>query len=174
MTDGIVNIRGKEIIGYPGYTVYENGDIVSARRKITRSNGIPMTINGGRIKPGVAKNGYHIVVLGRGNTKYVHHLVAAAFIGPRPNGMTVSHINGNKTDNSSENLIYEPIGDNVRRNSHKESPRGERNGHSKLTRKDVLNIRSARIFRGCFARWAKIYGVNESTIRDAFYGRTWK
>src|SRR6476619_6937137 len=37
---------------------------------------------------------------------FVHGLVAAAFIGERPEGYTVNHINGIKDDNRPENLEY--------------------------------------------------------------------
>ncbi len=37
---------------------------------------------------------------------YIHHLVAECFIGERPNGYEIDHINRNKQDNRVENLRY--------------------------------------------------------------------
>ena len=37
---------------------------------------------------------------------FAHHLVAAAFLGPRPLGMQINHKNGIKTDNYFTNLEY--------------------------------------------------------------------
>lgn len=44
----------------------------------------------------------------------IHRLVMLAFIGPRPSGLTINHINGVKTDNRLENLEYITVGDNCR------------------------------------------------------------
>jgi hypothetical protein len=44
----------------------------------------------------------------------VHHLVARAFIGERPDGLQVCHGDGNKTNNAAANLRYDSISANVR------------------------------------------------------------
>ncbi len=43
----------------------------------------------------------------------VHHLVAAAFIGPRPEGMVICHNNGDPLDNRVENLRYDTQAANI-------------------------------------------------------------
>lgn len=48
-------------------------------------------------------------------TVKVHRLVADAFLGARPDGYTVDHINGNKDDNRTENLEYVTNAENGRR-----------------------------------------------------------
>lgn len=47
--------------------------------------------------------------------KFVHCLVAEAFLGIKPEGMDTSHINENKFDNRIENLCYETKSSNHRR-----------------------------------------------------------
>ncbi len=37
---------------------------------------------------------------------FVHHLVAEAFIGPRPDGMVVCHKNDNGFENTPDNIVY--------------------------------------------------------------------
>jgi len=45
---------------------------------------------------------------------FVHGLVARAFIGPKPEGLQVNHINGKRADNRIENLEYIKPVENVR------------------------------------------------------------
>ncbi len=46
---------------------------------------------------------------GKRKQKYVHRLVAEAFIGPCPPGYSVDHIDNNPTNNCVSNLRYLPI-----------------------------------------------------------------
>lgn len=66
------------------------------------------------LRPGIASNGYPTVALGRGKTKTVHSLVAAAFIGPCPPGMEVRHRDGNRRNPRATNLEYGTRADNIR------------------------------------------------------------
>ena len=50
----------------------------------------------------------------KARTVKVHRLVADAFLGPRPLDMTVNHIDGDKLNNSAENLEFVSNLDNVR------------------------------------------------------------
>jgi hypothetical protein len=65
------------------------------------------------LRPGIASSGYPTVALGRGRTRTVHSLVAEAFIGPRPHGMEVRHINGVRTDPRRVNLCYGTRSENI-------------------------------------------------------------
>jgi hypothetical protein len=55
-------------------------------------------------------------------TCMIHQLVAAAFIGPRPPGMQIRHLDGNSENNMPENLTYgtqsENALDSVKHGSH--------------------------------------------------------
>lgn len=52
--------------------------------------------------------------LGRGHSRTVHSLVAAAFIGPCPQGQEVRHKDGTRTNNTADNLEYGTRTDNLR------------------------------------------------------------
>jgi hypothetical protein len=127
------------------------------------------------LKPRLNKNGYLQVMLGRGKCKYVHELVLIAFHGSRPGFSTASHINGKRTDNRPENLIWESHRDNCARQAqHGTKAEGERSGHARLTAEDVWFIRTYPKRRGMFAELARKYGVGCSTIEDAYKQRTWR
>lgn len=60
--------------------------------------------------------GYHMVgptVFGKNKNTTIHSLVAEHFIGPRPDGMEVNHIDGCKTNNVVTNLEYVTHAENI-------------------------------------------------------------
>ena len=52
---------------------------------------------------------------GKGKPSYVHTLIAFAFLGPRPKGLHIDHVNGDKADNRACNLEYVTPQENTRR-----------------------------------------------------------
>jgi hypothetical protein len=85
------------IPGYEGrWEASTEGRIRSLPRRRTR---------GGVLKPRVNKRGYLSLVLGR-ETHEVHRLVALAFLGPRPEGGEVRHVDGNPLNPRLSNLTY--------------------------------------------------------------------
>lgn len=59
------------------------------------------------LRPGRMPQGHQSVVLTKkGGSHCVHALVLAAFVGPRPPGMDVRHLDGNPANNLLENLAY--------------------------------------------------------------------
>jgi hypothetical protein len=101
--------RWLPVVGYEGlYEVSDFGRVRSLPR--------PGTQRGGRIlKLPPNSGGYPVVSLSRANrhvTRPVHVLVAAAFLGPRPNGMQVCHNDGHRTNAVLANLRYDTPGGN--------------------------------------------------------------
>lgn len=77
------------------------------------------TIIGGRGKPlkqRLNEDGYFIVTVGRypRTAIAVHRLVADSFIGYKPEGFQVNHIDGDKTNNNADNLEHISQQDNLR------------------------------------------------------------
>lgn len=124
-----------------------------------------------------AKRGYQrqtLNHLGRRETRFIHCLVAAAFIGPKPNGYTVNHINAIKTDNRPENLEYATPAENSRHASrHGLLMRGERHCEAKLSESNVLAIRSALANGERPCHLARRFKVSKATIQAVKWRRNW-
>lgn len=115
------------IEGYEGiYEVSNFGAVRSLDRIVEFCTGRRVPFKGKVLAPALSRCGHLKVSLTQHNeaeTRLVHQLVAQAFIGPRPTGMEVRHLNGIGTDNRVENLAYGSHQQNVRdRNEHGTCP----------------------------------------------------
>ncbi|MFA5347065.1 MAG: NUMOD4 domain-containing protein [Methanoregula sp.] len=107
--DCIISIEEvwKDIPGYEGiYQVSNTGKIKSlygARGKLRKGPGgkilVPMTQRDRYPHVTLCKNG-------KGKHFTVHRLVALTFLGPRPEGQEIMHIDGNRKNPESTNLRY--------------------------------------------------------------------
>jgi hypothetical protein len=105
-----VTIRDGKYIGK--YEVSEDGKVRSAINGRFKGSK-PGTI----LKQVFDEKGYLRVNLyfnAKGSPARVHRIVAEAFLGDRPEGMTVNHIDGNKVNNHVENLEYVSNKENIR------------------------------------------------------------
>lgn len=117
-------------------------------------------------------NGYPCVCFGPSQTYCVHILVAATFLGPRPEGQWVRHLDGVPAHSYLSNLRYgTPAQNSADMVQHGRSLRGERNPKATLTEAVVRRIRSQR--KATNEELAARYGVDPNTIRNARAGRTW-
>lgn len=108
----------------------------------------------------------------------IHSLVAAAFIGPRPDGHEVNHINGDKTDNRAANLEYVTPQENKAHSwnviQHRpRRQRGSEHPRSRLTEADVLEMRRLAAEGVTRAEIGRRYGVYASGVSDIVNRRTW-
>lgn len=102
--------RWLPVVGYEGhYSVSDQGTVRSEARVTVSENGNRRTLRERQLRSAPGANGHLNVVLyfnQRKTSKYIHHLVMEAFVGSRPSGCDIRHLNGNPADNRLENLRY--------------------------------------------------------------------
>ena len=161
----------REIIGTDGhYEVSNMGAVRSWRRRGCKREklGSPAILS---CKPG--SNGYVPFVV-EGKTRLVHHAVMAAFVGPRPEGMQIDHINAVRSDNRLENLRYVTVREN-RANavlhgnaSNPPNRRGSDHPCATITEAVAIEIkqrlqcghRAVDVARATGARLSVVYGIS--------------
>jgi hypothetical protein len=104
---------------------------------------------------------------------HVHALVAKAFLGQRPDGMVVDHIDENRANNRIENIRYLDNYKNISRSRdyRKDSAKGEGHGRAKLANDHVYWIRASGLTDKVKADWLN---VSEPTVQYARTGKTWR
>ncbi|MFO8039896.1 MAG: HNH endonuclease [Sodalinema sp.] len=136
------------------------------------------------IKPSLNKKGYLQVCLQGAKSYRIHRLVAELFIPNPEQKPQVNHIDGNKLNNSVENLewvtnqenkdhaISNGLWDNI---SEKIAVRqkGAGNSSAKLSETDVLDIYERLRNGEPVGEIAKFYGVNHSNISAIKSGKSW-
>ena len=157
-------------------SVYEISERGVVRRLVASKNGsFPA---GYVLKPAITDKGYYRVWLtlnGKVRPKFVHDLVALAFVGPRPEGKQVNHKDGNKGNLFWKNLEWITPKQNIAHaiRTGLRDTTGEANGNSKLTAEDVKVIRKigSRISP---SKLGRRFGVNRGMIWSILTGRHWK
>ena len=157
----------RTIGGYPQYQVSDRGRVRRCRR------------DGHRVlKPVAASNGYYQICLyngGKSRRVLVHALVAAAFLGPRPSPEhQINHLDGDKANNTAENLEYLTRRENRRHASATGlCARGLRNGAASLTDREVSAIKALLLAGSRQAALARRDGVGRSTVHRIASGANW-
>jgi hypothetical protein len=101
----------REIPGLEGYEVSSHGRVRSYRTRGSRP--IRLGVSPRALSIYTGKGGYASVQIGR-SPRMVHQLVALAFIGPRPEGYEVDHIDGDRSNARAVNLRYLTRSENIR------------------------------------------------------------
>jgi hypothetical protein len=149
----------RDVIGYSRYQVSSEGRVRGPRglKKATR-------------KP----TGYLYVAID-GNRMMVHHLVTESFLGDRPSGLEVRHLDGDPQNNSVSNLAYGTRRENAQDSvAHGTTAKGERHGRHKLTEEQVEVILSAPREVGSGAVLARYFGVSQGCISVIRSGKSWE
>jgi len=108
----------RNVIGYEGlYEISNLGNIRSIDRNITNKNGVIQFFKGRDLKPTHQKDGYIKIKLWKDNkarTNALHRCVALAFINNPNNYEDVNHIDGNKANNTLDNLEWVTRSQNIK------------------------------------------------------------
>lgn len=169
----------KAVPGHKGYESSNLGRVRSCDRVITQvRHGKEFSRKWkGRILVGVPHRGYFVTKLGKCETLFgIHQLIALAWIGPRPGGAVVNHLNGIKTDNRPENLEYCTSRENVLHAyrtgllNNTES----NNGRTIATKQQVQSACDLVLSGMTKKEAAKRVGIAPYIVSNAMSGRQWK
>jgi hypothetical protein len=156
----------------PGWDAYE----VSSLGRVRRIGGTPKAHTTRVLKPNTSLPYSQVTLCMRGIKRctYVHHLVAEAFIGPRPDGCEINHIDTDRRNNRADNLEY------LTDAAHKRH--SVEHGLVASGARHHMKRRPERVLRGTALPWAKLTeddipeirrliaaGVSRSDIADRFH-----
>lgn len=158
----------RPVVGYEGsYEVSDHGRVRSLDRFVrsTSRRGKPylMACRGKVLRPAANKtrSGHlHVILVGR--TRTIHTLVAEAFLGPRPVGMEVRHLDDHPSNNNLSNLAYgtqsENVLDRVKNGIHHYAKRTQCNkGHEFTVQNTIIRSDGGRKCRKCHYGTARRY-----------------
>lgn len=167
----------KQLKDFPAYRVSSFGRIQSRWQKRATYAGFLKSDVWKDIKAGENQKGYKQLVLcdgfGKKKTVRVHNLVAEEFIGKKPAGMVVRHIDNNPRNNRLENLAYGTYLENER-DKIENGTWNTRNGGAKLTPEKVSEIRRKLSLGASQSDLARDYGVSRPTITRIANNTIWR
>lgn len=168
----------RDIQGFPGYRVGDDGSVWSQWRKgYTKrfEKWLP-------IKGRTDKDGYRVVCLRdpdhRQHHRRVSHLVLLAFVGLRPDGMEACHDDGDIADNRLRNLRWDTHKNNsADKWRHGTQTFGESHHRSKLSEaqaRAILHAWRTECPRPYLRELAARHGVHLGTVHLIVTGKKWK
>ncbi len=185
MPEAIPTIEYRDVQGFPGYKVGNDGSVWSAWNWSILKNdkgkwaGRSYYIGNKwrRLKHRISPYGYLEIEMKKGGCRYyqrIHTLVLLAFVGPRPVGMEGCHEDGDYTNANLDNLRWDTHKNNgadmVR---HGRSCKGTKQGRVKLSEQDVFAIRLCLASGEQHSVIAKKFGISPSHVSGIKHGRFW-
>jgi hypothetical protein len=150
-------------IGYGGYEVNRDGLVRSVDHMVQSGGGRNRLSEGRTLKSFITNSGYKCVSLTHQHKKfYIHRLLASAYFRKMKKGEEVNHKDGNKLNNSLDNLEIVSSSDNKK---HAYAVLGKRPWNIKLNKKIADEIRFVydreRLSQ---SKLGDIYGVSTMVI----------
>ncbi len=157
----------KPILYYPDYHISETVKVYSMKYGHRKT-----------LKQCINSHGYRVVTLYRNGAKHTYtvaRLMLETFVSACPFGMEVCHGPKGKLDDSLENLCWGTPSKNMGEDKLRDGAdqRGEKNGRSKLTQKQVLKIRSLE-GRMLLREIATIFNIHLATVSRIIRHQLWK
>lgn len=156
------------VVGHDGYEVSSFGRIASIRNRerfIRKPNSATVYLSMSFKKRPEDKGQ---------TSRNIHSVVAETFIGPRPDGMVVRHIDGNRYNNAASNLAYGTPNENVYDSVKHKTYKGSQNGRAVLDERHVALIRMLLDKGLSSSELSRRLGVSVGTIHAIKTGRNWK
>ena len=146
----------KPIDWAPKYSVSNTGQVIGKRGK--------------PLKPHINHAGYERVIIhvdGVQKCRFVHCLIAEAFLGPKPDGLVCRHLDGNSRNNFISNLEYSTVEVNLAdRWEHGTMPAGVHHYKTKLTNRKLRIIHGLSKLGYAQRKIARICSVSQTTVSN--------
>lgn len=158
------------------YQISDSHKIRSISRTVVDKIGRPLKFHGKYLTVKISKSGYFFVRLSikdKSKREFIHRLIAEVKINNLSNLPFINHIDGNKLNNSIENLEWCTHAQNMAHAFRTNLvPRvvGENQARSKLKNNEVREIFASKLV---LRKLAEIYNVDHKTIRAVKKGITW-
>jgi predicted XRE-type DNA-binding protein len=159
----------KILPGFPGYEMSSDGRAWKRKGEVLIE--LKPIVN--RLRKGYLQISPYLN--GKNKTLAIHRAMMLTFVGERPEGMEIAHLDGNKANNSIDNLAYVTC---VENNSHKEAHgtylSGEQCRTAKLTWHQVQEIRELYATgRYSQSQLANMFGVTQTPVSLIVRRKTW-
>jgi len=158
-------------------------DVVSADYYEISTTGLVRNKRTGKLLKGsISDCGYPRIALvknGKSKSFLIHRLLLETFVGPCQSGMECRHLDGNRLNFSLDNLKWGTRSENCRdavlhKTRYKPDTEGSKNGNSKLSDKQVLEI-DFLITKGIgLGEITKRFGVSFTTVWSIKMRKTYK
>lgn len=169
-TEEFTGEEWRPIKGFP-YEVSDFGRVRRRERAVSRRAGTYLK--------GFPSRGYLDVVLcrdGECSRRRIHHIVAEAFVGPRPLGYQTNHKDGDKLNNRADNLEWVSAAENIAhsyRTGLAHGRKGSRHHGAVLTEAIVAKMRE-EFYAGAKAKEIAAWcGCSVKNVRHVINGDTW-
>lgn len=179
-TDQSTNpVEYREIERLPGYRFGDDGSVWSclARGQTCRKSRV-FTDKWRRMKESITTHHYlsvRLMVNNKDEFFRIHRLILEAFVGPCPEGMECCHTDGNRLNNSLENLRWDTPDSNLAdRDRHQKTCKGSRHGRAKLCENDVLAIRRLCLEGMKQKDIAEMFAISPQIVSGIHCGGIWK
>lgn len=160
----------KTIEKFPMYEVSNEGQV---RRKTTAKGTVAGKVLAIHKQTSTGYPDVRMRANGKAHAITLHNLVTSAFLGPKPKGMQVRHLDGNKMNNHLNNLVYGTPKENGQdKVLHGNSLKGEKSYTAKLTEEDVVYIYNCKD-KVSAKELAKQFPVSKATIYKIWRHALW-